>query len=38
MSRDEWKIVLSKASINMTDEICAYINHNVNPPKENRCW
>lgn len=34
MSRDEWKIVLSKASINITDEICDNINHNITPSKE----
>ena len=34
MSRDEWKIILSNASINITDEICANISHNITPSKE----
>ena len=34
MSRDEWRIVLSKASINITGEICYNINHNITPSKE----
>lgn len=34
MSRDEWKIVLSKASANITEEICANVSHNVIPTKE----
>lgn len=34
MSRDEWKIVLSKASANITEEICANVSHNIIPSKE----
>ena len=34
MSRDEWKNVLSNASINITEEICANISHNIFPSKE----
>ena len=34
MSRDEWKIVLSKASTNITGEICADVSHNITPSKE----
>jgi hypothetical protein len=34
MSKDEWRIVLSKAYINITDEICDSISHNITPSKE----
>lgn len=34
MSRDEWKIVLSNASINITEEISTNISHNIFPSKE----
>ena len=34
MSRDEWKIILSKASINMAGEICDNVSHNTTPSKE----
>ncbi len=34
MSRDEWKFVLSKASANITGEICADVSHNITPSKE----
>ena len=34
MSRDEWKIILSKASSNITKEICTNVSHNIIPPKE----
>ena len=34
MSRDEWKNVLSKASVNITGEICANVSHNITPSKE----
>jgi len=34
MSRDEWKVVLSKASANITEEICANVSHNIIPSKE----
>jgi hypothetical protein len=34
MSRDEWKIILSKASANINAEICANVSHNIIPPKE----
>ena len=34
MSRDEWKYILSKASANITSEICANVSHNITPPKE----
>ena len=34
MSRDEWIIVLSKAYINITEEICDNVSHNTTPSKE----
>ena len=34
MSRDEWKLVFSKASINMSEDIVEGINHNVMPSQE----
>lgn len=34
MTREEWKIVFSKASVNMTQEICDGIGHNVLPSQE----
>ena len=34
MGRDEWRIVFSKASVNITGEICADISHNITPSKE----
>lgn len=34
MSRDEWKLVFSKASINMSEDIAEGINHNIMPSQE----
>ena len=34
MTREEWKIVFSDASANMTQEICDGIVHNVLPSQE----
>ena len=34
MGRDEWRIVFSKAFVNITGEICADISHNITPSKE----
>lgn len=34
MSRDEWRIILSKASVNIVGEICDSISRNITPSKE----
>lgn len=34
MTQEEWKLVFSKASANMTQEICNGIAHNILPSQE----